>query len=146
MLVVLGGVSLDHVAAALAAHCVELRRNGFAVPEELRTLVDVLLAGRLAGDRGVRVAGSGLGRPMGDGGAVAGEGERVLLGYDLAAARLGVSPRTVRRMVADGRLPVVRVRRRRLVPAAAVAALVSSASRAPGAAAEAETGGAGRAI
>ncbi|GAB2820584.1 hypothetical protein GCM10022221_18140 [Actinocorallia aurea] len=50
--------------------------------------------------------------------------DAVSVTYEGAAARLGVSSRTVRRMVADGRLKPVQVGRRRLIPVAALADLV----------------------
>jgi excisionase family DNA binding protein len=53
-----------------------------------------------------------------------GDDGAVMLSYRAAGARLGVSDRTIRRMVAAGRLPVVRVGASPRVPVAALETLV----------------------
>lgn len=95
-----------HLALACAEHLRWCRRNGVSAPVEMVELLSVLQAD------------SGQGRP-----SVAFEEavpDRVLMSYEQAAAALGVSVRTVRRMTRDGRLPVVLIGSRRLIPASAV--------------------------
>jgi excisionase family DNA binding protein len=69
---------------------------------------------------------SGHERPLLDDAAAA--AEAVAVGYEGAAARLGVSARTVRRKVAAGQLPAVRVGRRVVVPVAALEDMAKGAA------------------
>lgn len=99
-LLVLSDTLSAHISRALVEHLRWCRRNGVAEPPELAALLAAL---------------SGQERPN-----LATQGERadpdaVLLGYAAAGARLGISARTVRRRVAEGRIPVVRDGRRRLI-------------------------------
>lgn len=90
-----------HLAHALTLHLQWCRRSGLAAPDELRELLATLQDW------------SGQGRPnLGDR-SVLGDGQ--LVDYETAAKLLSVSPRTVRRMCADGRLRPIPVGRRRLL-------------------------------
>jgi excisionase family DNA binding protein len=103
---------IGHLGAAVLAHCHQLRRSGLSVPVDLARLRDELH----------RAASSGPdSSPVAD---LAPAADRLTVSVVEAASCLGVSPGTVRRMAADGRLPVFRVGRRVLVPTAALAELV----------------------
>lgn len=87
----------NHLTRALAQHCRWCRTNGIAVPAWLTEIV-------------VELAQSGQERPV----VVPGEfgphdGDVLLLDYASAAARLGVSDRTVRRLTSAGSLRSVEV-------------------------------------
>lgn len=87
----------NHLTRALAQHCRWCRTNGITVPAWLSEMVDQL-------------AHAGQPRPT----IVPGEfgphdGDVLLIDYANAAARLGVSERTVRRLTSTGKLPVVEV-------------------------------------
>lgn len=86
-----------HLTRALAEHGKWCRTNGIRLPEVLARLLDNLAC---AGQERSTVA-PGMFEP--DDGAV------LLLDYHAAAARLGVSERTVRRLAAAGKLAVVNV-------------------------------------
>lgn len=93
-----------HLVAALSRHCQVLRRDGIRPPDELTDLLAAL------------AATSGHERPaFAPDGDVSDAADVVLLGYDEAGRRLGVSPRTVRRLVSSGDLPSVLVGRSRRV-------------------------------
>jgi excisionase family DNA binding protein len=105
---------MRHLGAAVLAHCRQLRLDGLAVPVELGRLRDELH----------RAASSGPdSSPVAD---LAPAADRLTVSVVEAASCLGVSPGTVRRMAADGRLPVFHAGRRVLVPIAALAELVRS--------------------
>ncbi|MDP9402120.1 MAG: helix-turn-helix domain-containing protein [Actinomycetota bacterium] len=91
--------SAGHLAVALRLYERRLRADGHRVlPGALGQLLDAALAG------------AGQARPEADEGSPSGEdGQVMLLDYDEVAGRLGVSERTVRRLVAAGQLSVVRV-------------------------------------
>ncbi|WP_219413934.1 excisionase family DNA-binding protein [Pseudonocardia nigra] len=92
-----------YLLTALVAGRRELRRNGVHPPVGFDRLTAAL------------AARTGQGQPeFGDGAA---DVEAALMDYDTAAARLAVSPRTVRRLVASGRLEAVPIGRRRLIRA-----------------------------
>lgn len=87
----------NHLTRALAQHCRWCRANGIAVPVWLHQLLDELAhAGQ---ERPIR--------PPGEFGPH--DGDVLLIDHANAAARLGVSERTVRRLVAAGKLPAVSV-------------------------------------
>lgn len=101
-----GGPSLDllvHVAAALSGHARRLRADGSPVPPLVEELTALLLecirtrSGASAVDPAVGEAASPDPVP------------RLLLTKGEAAAQLGVSVRTVERLVAAGRLPAVHI-------------------------------------
>jgi excisionase family DNA binding protein len=92
-----------HLTAALTAHIRGCRRDAIPVPAELAAFLEVLAASR------------GPQRPVLAAERRTADAEAVLLSYAAAGARLGISARTVRRRVAEGRLPVVRDGRRRLI-------------------------------
>lgn len=97
-----------HLVHALATHRQWCRANGIAFPP----LLDFLLA--------ASAARSGQERPILDLSLAAVNDPPVALDYSAAAMRLSVSPRTVRRMASDGRLSVVRVGSRVLVPMSSI--------------------------
>lgn len=103
-----------HLARAIAEHLGWCRRNAIAAPPELSALLDTL------------TARSGQERPNSPGDEPLGDG--VCVNYETAARMLGVSERTVRRMVADGKLTVLPVGRRRLVPIFALRRLADAAA------------------
>lgn len=112
----LSAVMAEHLVRALAEHERWCRTNRVEVPGELRDLLKALSAR------------DGQGRPpLGDGNA-GGDHESMLLALDYAAAgtRLGVSERTVRRIVADGRLPAVSISGCRRIRVADLADYVES--------------------
>lgn len=90
-----------HLAVAIGDHIKACERNGWAVPAGVRALFEVAVAdsSRPLADVGGHDLG-GVVLPAHD----------ATVSYEQAAARLGVSTRTVGRMVAAGRL--VRVSRR----------------------------------
>ena len=86
-----------HVLRALAEHARWARSNGVALPPEVAGLLATLAPG-------------GQERPALEPVALEPHHDLVLLlDFDGAGQRLGVSARTVRRLVADGRLPAVDV-------------------------------------
>lgn len=110
MMVFLSPEHAQVLAVALGAHLRQRRSNGRHVPVDLAALLDAL------------VAYSGQERPkLGD---LAAAADPQLMSYQDAAQQLGVSARSVRRMVASGRLASVAAGRRRLIPAAEVARFV----------------------
>ncbi|MDO8363054.1 MAG: helix-turn-helix domain-containing protein [Actinomycetota bacterium] len=102
-----------HLQRALSSHFRWCREQGVAVPAELRGLFDAL-------------ASDGQRRPTGARSGESGDDAAMLLAltYDQAAGRLGVSSRTVRRLVAAGSLPSVMVGGLPRVRAADLAAYV----------------------
>jgi excisionase family DNA binding protein len=97
-----------HLGAALAAHCRALRRDGLPVPPEIAALRDAFSAY------------SGQARPPlapddDDADAVV---MPLMLSTSKAAAVCGLSERTVRRLIASGRLPAVAVGSSRRIRAA----------------------------
>jgi excisionase family DNA binding protein len=105
-LLLVDAVIAAHLRAALAAHMRQCHRDAIPVPPELAALLESL------------AARSGQERPILATQGDAPDADAVLLGYAAAAARLGISARTVRRRVTEGRIPVVRDGRRRLIRAA----------------------------
>lgn len=97
---------VGHLAYAVAEHLRWCRLNGIAAPPEMDALLSILQA-----------SGGPGGTPVAFEPSIP---DARLVGYQEAAAMLGVSVRTVRRMVADGRLSSARIGSRVLVPAAAV--------------------------
>lgn len=88
-----------HLALAVKEHVRELRRSGLPVPAVLLDLVTVCATG-------------GQARPTLDGPTGTGEGaamDELTVDYRSAAGRLGVSDRSVRRLVRAGQLPAVEV-------------------------------------
>ena len=88
-----------HLAAALKAHIRELRRDGVPVPSSLADLASVCATG-------------GQQRPAFDNPRDTGDHpgmDQLAVDYRDAAARLGISDRSVRRLVAEGTLPAVEV-------------------------------------
>jgi excisionase family DNA binding protein len=96
---------IAHLALALSRHVQELRRDFLPVPTEIEELAAIL----------VRFVRSRLETTAVDGYIEAahhpGVAERLLLTRREAAERLGVSERTIDRLVASGRLPLVHVER-----------------------------------
>ena len=90
----------QHLAAALRAHARRCRRDGLPVPPALAAL----LAGLLANDSQTRPALDVL-----DDGGHADGMALLTLSYRAAADALSVSERSVRRLVADQKLPAVDV-------------------------------------
>lgn len=86
-----------HLAVAIRSHARQLRRDGGSAPPELDQLAAALL---------------GQQPPARD--------DLSLLDIGAVAGRLGVSPSTVKRLIASGELASVLVRRRRLVRASDV--------------------------
>ena len=89
-----------HLAAAVKAHVRELRREGTPIPTALADLAAVAATG-------------GLRRPAFDAEQAtedpAGVDQRLTVDYRTAAFRLGISDRSVQRLVAAGELPAVDV-------------------------------------
>lgn len=88
-----------HLAAALKAHIRELRRDGLPIPPTLVELAAVAATG-------------GQARPSLDDAVASADAaamDQLALDYRAAGARLGVSDRSVRRLIADGKLPSVDV-------------------------------------
>ena len=88
-----------HVAAALKAHVAWCRRQSIPIPA---AVVELLSALTMADASGQTRPGNQTAIPTSDAGAV-------LISFDAAAARLGVSTRTVRRLVAAGQLHAVTI-------------------------------------
>jgi excisionase family DNA binding protein len=100
VIVVVDGPLRQHVVAALSGHLEALQRNGITPPLELRDLVNALhgVSGGQGGSRNAKVDD-----PV-DVGLMQ---QQLALSYRTAADRLGVSESTIKRLVRDGRLPVV---------------------------------------
>ena len=107
---------LEHLTIATFLRCQQLRRDGYAVPADLARLRDELHA----------AASSGLDLPPVE--RILAVSEPIAVDVSEAARRLSLSVRSVRRMTADGRLPVLRVGRRVLVPVAALDRLTEEAA------------------
>lgn len=90
-----------YLLLALVAGRRELRRNGVH-PSEAADRFVAALAARTGPDQPQLAEADA-------------DVEAALMDYDTAAARLAVSPRTVRRLVASGQLEAVPIGRRRLV-------------------------------
>lgn len=99
-----------HLARALAEHRRWLRVNRVAVPAGFDALLEAV-ASAASGGPGGPVVGPPAG-PVDAG--------PVLLDYETAGRRLSLSARTVRRLVAEGRLRAVRVGRAVRIPASAI--------------------------
>lgn len=93
-----------YLLLAIAAGRRELRRNGYPAPREFDALVAVLVTA---------TDSSGPQRPTAA--PPDDDVDGALMNYARAARRLGVSERTVRRLVALGQLPTVRIGRRVLI-------------------------------
>jgi excisionase family DNA binding protein len=96
---------VKHLAVALSRHVRDLRQAGRAVPSDVDELTTFLA-------RTVRTRPHAT--PVddeGDAGHSPGVADRLLVTKGEAAGRLGVSVRTVERLVAAGRLPLVHVER-----------------------------------
>lgn len=115
----LDGPARAHLRRALEAHRVWCRSNGHRLPPELDAL-----AGSIAVTNGPR-------RPSVDVTPVAQDGAGVALTLPEAAGRLRVSDRTVRRLVASGRLASVVVAGRRRIRPAALDAFLDSLEATP---------------
>lgn len=107
---------LEHLTIATLLRCQQLRRDGYAIPADLARLRDELHA----------AARSGLDMPAVE--HVLAVSEPIAVDAREAGRRLGLSVRSVRRMTADGRLPVLRVGRRVLIPVAALDRLTEEAA------------------
>ena len=105
---------LMYLAQAVILLCQQRRKDGLPVGSDLADLRDELH----------QVATGGLELPPVE--AVPVVAEAVAVDVREAARRLSVSERSVRRMVADGRLSTVRVGRRVLIPVAAISQLVEA--------------------
>jgi excisionase family DNA binding protein len=103
-----------HLVVATVRHCRVLRADGIPIPPELSQLVDLLAV--VSGPQRTNL------------GRVDTPAEAVAVSFRQASSRLGVSERTVRRMCGSGRLPVVEIGRRRLVPVAAINSLLAGAA------------------
>lgn len=97
-----------HLTHALTGHRSWCRTNGIAFPPVLDLVLAALADS--SGQHGPNLALS----------LAATDDPPVALDYEAAAKRLSVSARTVRRMASDGRLAVVRVGSRVLVPVASI--------------------------
>ena len=107
---------LSHLATAVLSHCQQLRHDGYPVPAWLGQLARELHAA--ATNRLDLPPLESLARPV----------ERLTMTKQEAADRLGVSERTVHRLISDGRLNVLRVGRRVLVPVQALTDLTRGAA------------------
>lgn len=96
------GPLLAHVAVALVRHRDGLRREGREVPAGLVELVETVLFRARGGH--ARTTGDDAGVVVDDASMAP-----LLLTKAETAQLLNVSPRTVQRLVAEGRLPLVRV-------------------------------------
>lgn len=94
--VVLDEPTAAHLRRALSEHFGWCRANAVPVPPMLTALVE-------------RLASGGQERPTGDELSVDSDSPRMALDYREAGARLGVSDRTVRRLVATKALPAVTI-------------------------------------
>ncbi len=88
----------DHLRVALAAHFKWCRTQELAVPVDLRALFDWVDRGGQARPARAPVEAAGDDAAM-----------RLALTYEQAGERLGVSSRTIRRLVEAGTLPAVEV-------------------------------------
>jgi excisionase family DNA binding protein len=96
---------VGHLRIALVRYVHDLRREGMAVPrevEELASFLTVLARVRQEPPRSAEVLGTAHPAPVPD---------RLLVTKSEAAERLGVSVRTVERLVATGRLRQVQIER-----------------------------------
>lgn len=105
-LLVLTPTLTRHVLLALTRHSRALRLQGVRPPAELNALMDMLAA----------TSGQHVTNPV----ELAPQVEPDHVSTVEAAHRLGVSSRTVRRMIADGRLDSARIGRRVVIPVASV--------------------------
>lgn len=106
MLMFLSPLVQRHLLVAIVRHLKSLRANGIPIPAELSALVDALAA--TSGPQRTTV------------GPAAQLDQPELVSYRESARRLGVSERTIRRMVATGRLRTVPIGRRKLIPLSAL--------------------------
>jgi excisionase family DNA binding protein len=104
----------SHWIRACAEHLRWCRRNGIPAPTEMAAFLDALVARR------------GQERPTFA--AAAPPVQPASMGIESAAQALGVSPRTVRRLVASGRLSSFQSGRRRLIPSDAVTKYVEESA------------------
>lgn len=94
-----------HLTLALAAHVRRLHQEGLSAPREVEELTYFLVRlARVRQDPPVSASGCGSGKD-------ARMPDRLLVTKGEAAERLGVSVRTIERLVATGRLPQVHVER-----------------------------------
>jgi excisionase family DNA binding protein len=111
--IALDEASRRHLLDAIHRHASWVRERGFPLPPALAALA-VQLA-----------AQAGQQRPQGDDDAIDDDDrDREFLNYTSAGRVLGVSDRTVRRLVRDGRLKSARIGGRRLIPRQALADFV----------------------
>lgn len=104
-----------HLTKALTDHAGWCRTNGIAVPADIRELLESLARGGRARPKvGVEL------EPSND--------ALMLLSYPAAAGRLNVSARTVRRLVALGKLPAVQVAGCKRIKASDLATYVENLS------------------
>lgn len=96
---------LKHLAIALCRHVRQLHQEGLTVPPEIEDLAALLFF--FATSR--QAAPTTAGRP--EAAHHACMPDRLLLSKNEAAERLGVSVRTIERLVASGRLPQVHIER-----------------------------------
>ncbi|WP_030443149.1 helix-turn-helix domain-containing protein [Actinoplanes subtropicus] len=88
-----------HLAAALRAHIRQLRQEGMPIPAALAELASVAANRRQSPPTFDVAADSGDSAPV----------DALTLDFHAAGCRLGVSARSVSRLVADGKLPAVKV-------------------------------------
>jgi excisionase family DNA binding protein len=103
--IIVDRVAEQHLARAVDSYVVGLRRNGIAVPPELAALVAAFTASSR-----LQPTGRAEDHDDDDAGRMP-----LLLDYDEVGQLLGVSDRTVQRLVADGALPSVTIGRSRRV-------------------------------
>ncbi len=101
ILVLPDGSTTAHLVKALELYRRRLRGDGMQLPEDLQTLLDAASRDR-RGQAGTATAGSS---------SVADDGDMApqLLTYDEAADRCRISERQIKRYVADGSLPTVKL-------------------------------------
>lgn len=102
----------QHLAAALSVHMRDFQRNGRHLPPGLSAYLEAFVA--LSGQERTTFGDSGNSL------------DSLAMSIERAAAVLGVSVRTVRRLVAAGRLASFRAGRRRLILATEVARFVEA--------------------
>lgn len=112
LVLVIDGDLRAHLARAVAQHALWCRTNGVPMPPALTRLLDELARPGAAQD--------GQERPTRDVDAGVPDAAPVLLTYEAAGRRLGVSARSVRRLVAGGRLRAVRIGRAVRIPVDAI--------------------------
>lgn len=114
------GEILTHLAVALTRHIRQLRHDGLRVPTSIDELAAILMHCVRT-----RPAPTSLDevQPAADDGAVAG---RLLVTKAEAAEQLGVSVRTVERLVAAGRLPLLHIEGAARIRVADIVAYVDS--------------------